>query len=140
MVAFAGAAMDMLTLGAFLLLVTGTRHCVFTTHSPHSNVEQKLVRPHNEKSVTISLAKTKYNNTTQISAAGLGDNVTIVSRGDIRLAVLLIFLFRIEKVLAAFRAGKATPVLVSKYKNIVQTDFVYNRSGQRRLHWPLIRL
>lgn len=133
---FAGTAVDMVTQGPFLLPIVESRLCILAIHSPHNNVELRLVHQHDKTmSVTISLAMAKYKSETQISAAGLGDNVTIVSRDKLHLSEQLISLFRIDNVLAVFRAGQVKPVLV--YQSIwpVKVNFedylLYYTSGPR---------
>lgn len=120
----AGAEVKLTTQGPYELPLTETRLCVIAIHSPLNNVELKLANPHNGKSVTISLAMTKYGNQSQVSAAGLGDNVAIVSRDLLNLKTQLISIFRKDNVLAVYRAGQVKPVLVYQSKSPEKMDFV----------------
>lgn len=132
-----GATLDMATQGPFLLPLAESRLCVLAVHSPHNSVELRLVHKRDlALSVTVSLALTRYKGETQLSAAGLGDNVTVVSRDDLRLSgQQLLSLFRIDNVLAVFRAGQVKPILV--YQSIwpLKVNFedflLYYTSGPR---------
>lgn len=119
----AARAVDLATQGPYMVPITETRLCVLGVYSPHGNIELRLVRPTDKKSVTVSLAMSKYDHESQISAVDVGDNVAAVSRDKLNLTRQLISIFRKDNVLAVYRAGQVKPVLVYKNKRPGNIDF-----------------